>query len=196
MIRVLGLSLRCHQPMGGARKEKLAHLIKPSLCCIQQEQREHGYPTLGLFRPAEITRLAIEPTDPDWTSRQKVAFSQQLLPFQASSGKPPEKIPCDFRYLFRCAESTCPGHRMTCFDSELGQSYRRWRREYGDGWEQKFRERYERDMISRFDTHFSVGTVHQHPGTWIIVGLFSASPRRPSALFNVKLASFFNTSPD
>jgi hypothetical protein len=55
----------------------------------------------------------------------------------------------------------------------LGQSYRRWRREYGNSrWEEKFRERYERDMISRFDTHFYVGTMHQHPETWIIIGLF------------------------
>jgi len=27
-------------------------------------------------------------------------------------------------------------------------------------------------MIQRNDTHFYVGTVHKHPGTWIICGLF------------------------
>jgi len=155
-----------------ARKEKLAHLIRPSLCGIQREQRENGSPTLGLFKPTEIKQLVIEPTDPDWTPRQKLALSQQLLPFQAAPSKPLEKIPYDFRYQFCCAEPGCPGHDMTCFDWELGQSYRRWRREYGTGWEPKFRERYERDMISRFDTHFYVGTVHRHPGAWIIVGLF------------------------
>jgi hypothetical protein len=27
-------------------------------------------------------------------------------------------------------------------------------------------------MIEKYDTHFFVGTVHQHPKNWIIVGLF------------------------
>ncbi len=58
-----------------------------------------------------------------------------------------------------------------CTDWEMGQSYRSWRR-YGQEWEAKFRQRYERDMIERNDTSFYVGTVHQHPNRWIIVGLF------------------------
>jgi hypothetical protein len=32
-------------------------------------------------------------------------------------------------------------------------------------------------MRDKYDTHFYVGTVHQHPATWIIVGLFY--PPRP-----------------
>jgi hypothetical protein len=27
-------------------------------------------------------------------------------------------------------------------------------------------------MIEKKDTHFFVGTIHQHPASWIIVGLF------------------------
>jgi hypothetical protein len=27
-------------------------------------------------------------------------------------------------------------------------------------------------MIEKLDTHFFVGTLHQHPNRWIIVGLF------------------------
>ena len=34
---------------------------------------------------------------------------------------------------------------------------RQWRSKYKDGWEAKFRERYEQDMIQKFDTHFYVG---------------------------------------
>jgi hypothetical protein len=52
------------------------------------------------------------------------------------------------------------------------QSYRRWRKQYGNGWERKFRQRYEQELIEKFDTHFFVGTVHQYPNAWIIVGLF------------------------
>jgi len=36
---------------------------------------------------------------------------------------------------------------MICTDWELGQSYRHWRRKYGDQWEAPFRERYEAEMI-------------------------------------------------
>lgn len=41
-----------------------------------------------------------------------------------------------------------------------------------DDWETPFRQRYETEMIEKNDTHFYVGTIHQHPRTWIIVGLF------------------------
>jgi hypothetical protein len=51
-------------------------------------------------------------------------------------------------------------------------SYRAWRRQYGDEWEAKFRHRFEMEMIEKNDTHFFVGTIHQHPSSWIIVGLF------------------------
>jgi len=62
---------------------------------------------------------------------------------------------------------------MMCTDWEMGQAYRRWRKDYRDNdWERAFRQRFEVEMIEKFDTHFFVGTVHQHPNNWIIVGLF------------------------
>jgi hypothetical protein len=68
--------------------------------------------------------------------------------------------------------------------SEPGESYRKWRRDYGDsGWETAFRNRYEKEMIKRFDTHFYVGTLHQYPDTWIIVGLFYPQLREQGRLF-------------
>jgi hypothetical protein len=54
----------------------------------------------------------------------------------------------------------------------MAQSYRAWRDEYEEEWETKFRDTYERKMINVYDTHFYVGTMHQHPKEWIIVGLF------------------------
>jgi hypothetical protein len=46
------------------------------------------------------------------------------------------------------------------------------KQKYGDQWEDKFRQTYEKRMIDILDTHFFVGTLHQHPNRWIIVGLF------------------------
>ena len=92
--------------------------------------------------------------------------------FQTAPAKMLEKLPYDFRYEFRCADPNCTGHRMLCTDWDMGESYRRWQRQYGDQWEPKFRLRYEDEMIGKNDTHFYVGTVHRHPDAWIIVGLF------------------------
>ena len=39
-----------------------------------------------------------------------------------------------------------------CTDWEMGQSYRRWKSKYGDGWEAKFRQKYEFEMIQNNDT--------------------------------------------
>jgi hypothetical protein len=61
---------------------------------------------------------------------------------------------------------------MKCTDWELGQSWRKWREQYGDNWRDAFRETYERKMRDHCDTHFYVGTLNQYPNAWIIVGLF------------------------
>jgi hypothetical protein len=38
-------------------------------------------------------------------------------------------------------------------------------------------------MINKNDTHFYVGTVHQHPDAWIIIGLFYPPRTRIGDLF-------------
>jgi hypothetical protein len=107
--------------------------MRPSLCAIQHERDTNRSPTLGIFKPGQITRLVIEDAEqPSWT----------------------------------------PEHNLTCFDWEMGQAYRRWRRQYGDNWEQPFRSRFESEMISKNDTHLFVGNLHQFPTSWIVVGLF------------------------
>ena len=73
---------------------------------------------------------------------------------------------------------------MICTDWEMGESWRQWKEQYGDGWEEKFRLRYEKEMIEKFDTHFYVGTVHKNPKSWIIVGLFYPPRPAPTPLFN------------
>ena len=77
------------------------------------------------------------------------------------------------RNEFRCDDKSCRGHTIICTGWEMGESYRKWRLLYGDeGWEEKFRQRYETEMIQQYDTHFYMGTIHGHPHVWIIVGLF------------------------
>ena len=165
-----------------ARERILSALRRPSLCHIEDTRKQYGHPTLGLFRPARIKRLKVEQTEsPTWTAGELAILNQARLDLGGNEPKGQlEKIPFEFRYEFECAHPGCRGHNMMCTDWEMGQSYRSWRRTYGNQWEAKFRERYERDMINRNDTSFFVGTVHQHPHRWIIVGLFY--PPKPADL--------------
>jgi hypothetical protein len=166
-----------------ARRDLLKPLLRPSMCQIRRERDQRGSPTLGLFKPATIKRLVIEPISDQWTADELQILRQDTL-FQKAPKDPLEKIPFNFKYEFRCTDSSCKGHEMMCTDWEMGQAYRRWRKDYGDGWEQAFRQRFERDMINKFDTHFFVGTIHQHPSNWIIVGLFYPPREATADLFD------------
>src|SRR6185295_18255410 len=106
--------------------------------------------------------------------------------FESEQQEGLEKIPFDFSYRYRCDDSSCTGHTMKCTDWEMGQSWRKWRTDYGDDWEAAFRQKYEAEMQDRFDTHFYVGTINQHPKEWIIVGLFypMKEKEKPMPLFD------------
>jgi hypothetical protein len=165
-----------------ARKAIIFPLKSPSLCEIRRVRDRDEHPTLGLFKPSKIRGLIIEPDDPDWTDQQKQALGQ----FQLFDNAPPEelvKIPFKFSYDFECADRACNGHRMICTDWEMSELYRNLRQSHGDKWEAPFRQKYEREMIERYDTHFYVGTLHQFPSTWIVVGVFYPLPVKQGRLF-------------
>ena len=114
----------------------------------------------------------IEEDSAQWTADQLAKLRRHTL-FDQMPTRELEKIPFKFKYEFTCPEANCPSHSLLCVDWELGESYRSWVRRYGAAnWERYFRQRYEDEMIHKNDTHFYVGTLHQHPATWIIVGLF------------------------
>lgn len=165
-----------------ARKEIIFPLRAHSMCELQREQKEHGHPTLGIFRPSVIERLIIKPESPTWSEAQLSILRQGHLWEQRPAAEL-EKVPFSFRYQFRCDDSDCHGHTMKCVDWEMGESWRKWSKDYGEGWEAKFRQKYESEMVERFDTHFYVGTVHKHPDAWIIVGLFYPPKPKDTGLF-------------
>jgi hypothetical protein len=154
-----------------ARKDIIFPLKASSLCDLVRQRDAHGYPTLGMFKPKSIDRLTIATESPAWTANQIDALRQGHL-FLDRPEKELEKIPFSFSYEFQCNDPACNGHKMICTDWEIGEAYRKWKAEYDDQWEEKFRQRFESEMISKYDTHFYVGTVHRFPATWIIVGLF------------------------
>ncbi len=154
------------------RKKILSPLMAHCLCCLKRERDQNSSPTLGFFRPKIIRRLHIQDDKvPNWTQEQLQMLSQGLL-FEKGHQADLEKVPHKFKYEFECDHDTCEGHSISCTDWEMGQSWRSWKQKYGNEWEKKFRQRYESEMISKYDTHFFVGTIHGHPANWLIVGLF------------------------
>src|SRR5258708_13853279 len=114
-----------------------------SVCEIQRVQRANGYPTLGIFKPAKISKLSIEDCGDAWTQKELLALNQDTMLCQSKPIDRLEKIPFDFKYVFQCADVECKGHKMSCTDWEMGQAYRRWKRHYGIKWETHFRLRFE-----------------------------------------------------
>lgn len=169
-IRVLSEPLSTKDAWRG-RKDVVLPLLAQSLCGLQAQRDAHQYPTLGFVQPAKITRFRSEAKDPRWTDAQLAMLRQQHL-FVEPPERELEKIPFNFYYSFICQEPDCSGHNMICTDWELSESFRKWRAQYAVGWEEKFRMRYENEMIRKNDTCFFVGTMASHPGSWIIIGLF------------------------
>lgn len=155
-----------------ARKEILAPLQSHCLCCLAAERDKHGSPTLGFFKPKKIRRLVIEPEDEDWTPQERTKLRQLTL-FDNQPVVELQKIPFRFQYHFDCDEESCRSHTLSCTDWEMSESYRQWVRKYGrEMWQEKFRQKYEKEMIEKYDTHFFVGTLAPHPNRWNVIGLF------------------------
>lgn len=154
-------------------RERMARLPVParSLEEIQDAQRRDGT-SIGMFRPARVHRLVFRKAKP-WTERQKVALLQERLDLgeaQLAELRDLEQIPWSFAYAFTCDDERCGGHEMGILDWEIGESYRQWVRMYPDNWEEKLRERYERELTTR-DLHFVVGNLSKRRHTFEIIGL-------------------------
>jgi hypothetical protein len=160
-----------------ARKEIILPLEAPSLCHLQRTRRQTG-DTLGIFKPKIIHKFIIEPDTSDWTPAEREKLLQYSL-YDKHPLKPLEKIPYKFSYRFTCNDPRCGGHKLICIDWELGEAYRQWKQKYGNKWEWAITKRFETDMILEYDTYFFVGTIHGHPGAWIIIGLFYPPQNTP-----------------
>ncbi len=180
-IRILGDVLSTEHAWK-ARKEIAEPLRAHCLCCLKDERFKYGFPTLGFIRPKQIRRLIIKKQSDQWTPSQAAILSQGHL-FEDAPAKELEKIPFAFQYEFFCDHSSCRGHTLSCTDWEMGESWRKWKADYGAHWEIEFRKKYEQELMNERDLQFFVGTLKAHPAEWIIVGLFYPPKYAPLPLF-------------
>lgn len=169
-VKILGQKLSTENKWS-KRKDIIFPLMSDSLYSLKDERDINKYPTLGFFKPRVITGLKIESTRNLWNDSELTSLRQFPM-FNNVPRHQLEKLPYKFSYQFKCNNKYCTGHEIECTDWEIGVSFLSWRIKYGREWEQKFRDKYETEMALGKDTYFFVGTINNHPGEWLIVGLF------------------------
>lgn len=182
------------------RREFLLPLVNPSIEYLR-EQNANYHTSLGMIRPKQVRKLIIKKESAEWSPQELAKLRQRsLLDAYREDGtlktvQELEKIPYRFLYDFTCDDERCTGHKMSIISWEVLQTYRNFRRKYGDKWEGKFREKYELELPgpSR-ELHFYVGTVSTHPREWTIIGLFyppAQQASQPVAIPSVIQPSLF-----
>ena len=168
-----------------ARMELLARQPVFNDFDAMEAARTAGGATLALFKPKRFTRLEIKATrNADWTQEERaklLQMQQQNSLFDPEEDQRQvrllEKIPFDFYYHYECeaAGATKTG-KTKLVDWEVCALYRNARRQHGSDWEASFRDKLERDLLSR-DLTLLMGTIHRFPDQWLAVSLIY--PPRP-----------------
>ena len=100
---------------------------------------------------------------------------RHLKPLQ--DGAAGRLLPFDFYYHYECdAAGATKAGRVKLVDWEVCALYRNTRRQHGSQWEASFRDKLERDLMSK-DLTLLMGTIHRFPDQWLAVSLMY--PPRP-----------------
>jgi hypothetical protein len=158
-------------PNWGERMPILKSVEIGSLCELKQLQTYNGA-SLGFFKPAEIIDLKATPTSATWNYGQAGALGQGNLFCEA---KPMlEKIPYEFRYVFRCDHPECKNpHEMLMIDWELAQLYRRTSYMKSETERlQAVRTRWLDEICgTKKDTYFFAGNLAGYHGSFVLLGV-------------------------
>lgn len=140
-----------------------------SMCELKQLQAYNGT-SLGFFKPAEILDFTVTRTSANWDDGQMGALGQGNLFCEVKSML--EKIPYDFRYVYRCEGESCNGHEMLMIDWELAQLYRRTSYMQSEAERLKaVRTRWLDEICSeKKDTYFYAGNMAAHQGSFVLLG--------------------------
>jgi hypothetical protein len=160
----------------GERMPILKSVEIASMCELKQLQAYNGT-SLGFFKPAEILDFTIIPTSADWDDGQMGALGQGNLFGEVKSML--EKIPYDFRYVYRCDHPDCKEpHRMLMIDWELAQLYRKTSYMTSESKRlQAVRTRWLDEICSaKKDTYFYAGNLAGYHGSFVLLG--AAYPKK------------------
>lgn len=160
------------------RRWLIEGLTSDSMCELQRRQAKDST-SLGIFRPKQVTDLLIERADVS-SEKQRIAeawASQRSLldgvegSEQAHQIKELELIPWTFKYRYDCSDPDCNGHSQSIIDWEIAATYRGIR--HLPDWQKRLRDRWLGDLCAEDrDTAFIVGNQHQHPVSFLVLGVW------------------------
>jgi hypothetical protein len=160
------------------RRRFIEPLIVESMCWLQRQEESYGT-SLGVFRPADVDRLVFEPTEVDVEKREIAArwaaqgslFGLSASEERAGQLQALEQMPFRFKYRYRCTDPTCSGHEQSIIDWEIAQFYRQVR--HHENWRDRMSDKWIGELCaSNRDTALVVGNMHQHPGSFLVLGVW------------------------
>ncbi len=128
--------------------------------------------SLGFIKPLEFSLSIVPAKQKTWTEEQLASLKTEGLfdPVGAFSKPIVQKIPFDIYYDFKTEDDETQYHHLIT-DWEVGALYWNCQKLYKDEWEIYFRKKLE-DEFRKKDLWFLMGTMHQFPHQWLIIGLF------------------------
>lgn len=160
------------------RRELIDQLPERTMCEMNalnkmEPGRDTKADSLAVVRPRAAPKLSITRRTDDDISAGRAKQAQGALPIFASATEPIEVLEYSFHYQYQCLNEGCNGHRQSIIDWEIAQAYRRWRDDYPDSWQEQLRKKWEDQLWAQGrDTRLFVGNQHQHPASFLILGVF------------------------
>ena len=154
------------------RKEIVLNVSVKSLCQVFKDAEDNDL-SLGFIKPENVTFEWEKQSLSDPKARE-ACYAQ--LSFFNKKKDAIEEIPFNFYYRFKCAgEDTCPGHKLSIIDWEIGQAYRDWRSNYSAV--KILLEKIEQSWLdiantSKKDVYFYVGNIKRFRNIFMVLGVF------------------------
>jgi hypothetical protein len=162
------------------RIQLIEYLFYPSFEELEKA-RSAGKCSLGFIRPTNICFSMKPEKTLDWTHKELVHLQKEGL-FDSEDIRNRnllKKLPFQFRYSFMDNTDKNPRERnFLITDWEIGALFWRCQKRYGKDWEQYFRNKFEIELPSK-DLIFMLGTIHQYPDEWLIIGLIYPPKPKP-----------------
>lgn len=166
------------------RRQLVGQLPEVTMCELNERNAGGsgpGVPSLGVVRPIAPPELLIDIRDQaqldEWKRRAEQAKGRISLFDDPVVTKPDfEVVPWRFRYRYSCARPGCTSHSQTIVDWEVSALWRKVRER--PNWQALMRDKFERQMHEGRDTVLFVGNQEQHPGSFLVLGIFWP-PDRP-----------------
>lgn len=155
------------------RWERVKHLLAPSL-----EDVSSSGASLGLIRPQDYSMTFEDQEQAEWTpdERDKLLGNRAATDLFGNLASPRsllQKVPVKIRYQYKCEGHECEHHQLF-EDWEVGESWRRWKKEgrypTRPMLEEAIRHRYADVPREKDNLFFFIGTHSRYPDTWMVIG--------------------------